>query len=120
MTTRKTARVRDIRDAQSGKHPCRDTCFLFAVWGNGQVWPQQKSTLTDRNISSRGEPNLTKLAHEEGRTTTKETGTLVVVSPHKQARLRCGAGPVLLPRFDNGVPDVSHQQRASRIRDKVT
>lgn len=79
-----------------------------------------KSTLTDRNISSRGKPNLTKLAHEEGQTTTKETGTLVVVSPHKQARLRCGVGPFLLARFDNGVPDISRQQRAGRICAKVT
>lgn len=61
-----------------------------------------------------------KARPREGANHHKGDSTLVVVSPHKQARLRCGAGPVLLPRFDNGVPDVSHQQRASRIRDKVT
>ena len=38
-----------------------------------------------------------------------------------KARLRHnGAGPFLLARFDNGAPDVSHQQRASRICAKVT
>lgn len=109
MTTRKTARERDIRDTQPGNTPpCRDTCFLFAVWGNGQVWPQ-KSTLTDKNWSSREEPNFTKLVNEEGETATNRPGSV-----------RCGAGPWLLGRASNGALDVSHQQRASRICAKVT
>lgn len=90
--------------------PAEIHAFFSPFGATGKSGHNKKSTLTDRNISSRGEPNLTKLAHEEGRTATKETGTLVVVSPHKQARLRCGAGPFLLARFDNGVPDVNHQQ----------